>query len=171
MPAPVTITPTAPDLDQIASFEGRVAIFVGEGGALDDAGKKADALTGGAVTRVPGSEAWEKLSPGKAKSLDYPTGLAATALDIVSLPSPDAARTAGASLGKAKGDAAQLVLLMDHGGAEELALGLMLRAYAFNDHKTADEKEPGSVALMTSDRKSTRLNSSHVRTSRMPSSA
>ncbi|MEO0371446.1 MAG: leucyl aminopeptidase, partial [Pseudomonadota bacterium] len=150
MPEPVTITPTAPDLDQIATFEGRVAIFVGEDGALDEAGQKVDTLTGGAVARVTGSEAWEKLSPGKAKSLDYPSGMAATALDIVSLPSNDAARTAGAALGKAKGDAAQLVLLMDRDCAEELALGLMLRAYAFNQHKTAEEKEPGVVTLMTS---------------------
>ncbi|MEL7255456.1 MAG: leucyl aminopeptidase [Pseudomonadota bacterium] len=150
MSAPVTITPTTPDLDQIATFEDRVAIFVGEDGALDEAGKKADELTGGAVSRVTGSEAWEKISAGKAKSLDYPTGMAATALDIVSLPSSDAARKAGAALGKAKGDSAQLVLFMDRDGADELALGLMLRAYSFTDHKTADEKDPGEVMLMAS---------------------
>ncbi|MEM6589048.1 MAG: leucyl aminopeptidase [Pseudomonadota bacterium] len=150
MSAPVTITPTSPDLDQIATFEGRVAIFVGEDGALDDAGQKVDALTGGAVARVTGSEAWEKLSAGKAKSLEFPAGMAATALDIVSLPTGEAARKAGAALGKVKGDAAQLVLFMDRDGGEELALGLMLRAYAFTDHKTAEEKDAGAVTLMAS---------------------
>ncbi len=150
MSAPVTITQTTPDLEQIATFEGRVAIFVGEDGALDTAGQKADELTGGAVARVTGSDAWEKITAGQAKSLDYPAGMAATALDIVSLPASEATRKAGAALGKVKGDAAQLVLFMDRDDADELALGLMLRAYAFNDHKTAEEKEAGDVTLMTS---------------------
>ncbi|MEL7278806.1 MAG: leucyl aminopeptidase [Pseudomonadota bacterium] len=154
MSAPVSILFTAPDLDQIATFEGRVAIFVDSDGTLDEAGQKVDDLTGGALARVTGSEAWGKMSAGSAKSLDYPTGMAAEALDIVYLPGPingPETRKAGAALGKAKGDAALLVVFLSRIHSDELALGLMLRAYAFNQHKTTEEKEPSPVTIMVAD--------------------
>ena len=94
-------------------------------------------------SRVIASEAWGKMSAGSAKSLDYPTGMAAEALDIVYLPGPingPETRKAGAALGKVKGDAAQLAVFLSRIHADELALGLMLRAYTFNQHKTAEEK-------------------------------
>ncbi|MEO0752399.1 MAG: leucyl aminopeptidase [Pseudomonadota bacterium] len=154
MSAPVSISFAAPDLDQITSFEGRVAVFVDSDGTLDEAGVKLDDLTAGALSRVTASEAWEKMSAGQVKSLDFPSGMAAEALDIVYLPGPiNAAETrkAGAALGKAKGDAAQLLVFLSRVHADELALGLMLRAYAFNQHKTAEAKEPGAVTMMVSD--------------------
>ena len=113
-----------------------------------------DDMTGGALSRLTGSEAWEKMSAGGAKSLDYPAGMAADAIDVVYLHGSASgldARKAGASLAKAKGDAPQLVLFLDREHGDELALGVMLRAYAFNQHKTAEEKAAEPVTLMVAD--------------------
>ena len=77
MSSPVSVAAIAPDLDQIASFEGRVAVFVDSDGTLDEAGLKVDDLTGGELTRVTGSDAWGKMSAGQAKTLGFPSGMAA----------------------------------------------------------------------------------------------
>ncbi|MEL6120286.1 MAG: leucyl aminopeptidase [Pseudomonadota bacterium] len=166
MSAPVSINFTAPDLDQIATFKGRVALFVDSDGALDEAGKMIDDMTGGALSRLTGSEAWEKMSAGGAKSLDYPAGMAADAIDVVYLHGSASgldARKAGASLAKAKGDAAQLVLFLDREHGDELALGVMLRAYAFNQHKTAEEKAVEPVTLMVADPDATEASAAPMR--------
>lgn len=154
MPAPISITATAADLDQIGTFEGRVAIFVDRDGTLDEAGQHANDLTGGAVARLVASDGWSKLSAGETTSMAFPSGMAAKALDLVYLPGPINApetRKAGASLGKTKGDAAMLVAYMGRLHADELALGLMLRAYAFTTHKTSEEKLSEPVMLMAAD--------------------
>ncbi len=166
MSQPVSITTAAPDLGRLATFEGRVAVFVDSDGVLDEAGTKVDELTGGAVSRVTQSEAWSKLSAGGAKSLDYPTGMAAEALDLVYLPGPITAtdaRKAGSALGKAKGDAAMLVAYLERDEAGELALGMMLRAYAFNRHKTAEDKKTQVVEMMVADPKTTEAAISEMR--------
>jgi leucyl aminopeptidase len=154
MSAPVTITPVSSDLESMASFEGRVAIFVDSDGTLDGAGRKANDLTGGALERLVSSDAFSKLSAGDAKSLAYPTGMAAEALDVVYLPGPINAsdtRKAGASLGKLKGAAGMQVMFLDRLNAEELALGLMLRAYEFTDRKTAEQTDNAPATLMVGD--------------------
>ena len=152
MTAPVAVTVSETDLNQIATATGRVAVVVTPDGKMDQAARRANRLTRGAVARLVEDESWGKLSAGDVRSLNWPAGMAAEALDVVCLSrraSIAEARKAGAALGKAKGDAAVLVMAGSVRRAGEMALGLMLRAYAFTAHKTEEDKPAGAVALMT----------------------
>ncbi|WP_370276256.1 leucyl aminopeptidase [Roseovarius indicus] len=149
-PAAVTITET--DIEQIAEFEGRVAIFVTPDGKLDPGARRANRQTKGAVQRMTEAESWGKMKPGDVKTLAWPTGMKAEALDVVCLPrNADVAeaRKAGVALGRNKGDAALLVLAGPLRRADEMVLGLVLRAYEFTAHKTAERDAPEGITVMT----------------------
>ncbi|TNF64228.1 MAG: leucyl aminopeptidase [Rhodobacteraceae bacterium] len=142
-------------LDAIAQATGHVAVFVTPDGRMDQAARRADRLTRGAVRRWLESDGFAKVKPGEVKTLAYPAGLAAEALSLVVLPprpQPIEARKAGAALGKVK---ARLGLSVFCGGRPrmaQLALGIALRDYGFDAHKTppADQKPRGPVTLFHS---------------------
>lgn len=146
-----TVTFSETDTDSLAGFEGRVGVFVTPEGALDAAGRRANRLTRGALKRLVDDAGWAKLKPGEIRSLDWPAGMAARALDVVCLPRRAGAgdtRKAGAALGKAADGAVVLVMAGPVRHAAELVLGLVLRAYAFTAHKTEDARDPGAVTVM-----------------------
>jgi len=154
MTTPPTVTFAATDIDGLAGFEGRIGIFVTPEGTLDPAGRRANRLTRGAVKRLTGAGGWAKLKPGEMRTLDWPAGMAAEALDVVCLPrraSVTEARKAGAALGKAKGAAALLVMAGPVRHGAELVQGLVLRAYDFTAHKSEAAGAPGAVTVMTAD--------------------
>ncbi|KMW56235.1 Cytosol aminopeptidase PepA [Candidatus Rhodobacter oscarellae] len=148
-------TVTELNLDAIADLTGRVAVFVDEAGKLDQAGRRVNRLTKGALARLVASEAFEKTKTAGALEMAFPAGMAADAVQVVKLtkraPALDA-RAAGATIGKAKKgkDVSILAGNLKHVG--ELALGVLLRDYAFTDHKTGEETTPadGGVTLLVS---------------------
>ncbi|MGR3660613.1 MAG: leucyl aminopeptidase [Paracoccaceae bacterium] len=151
MTTPVSLEIIATDLDAIAGFEGRIALIVDVSGKLDPAGRRVNRLTRGAVARMVESEAFGKMKDGEARVLAWPVGLAAEAVQVVKLArrgDVETARRAGAAIGKAKAGKPVLVLAgnLKHGG--DLALGLRLRVYDFNAHKTAEVKDEGAVTMM-----------------------
>ena len=149
-PAAVTITET--DIEQIAEFEGRVAVFVTPDGKLDPGARRANRQTKGAVQRMAEAESWGKMTPGDVRTLAWPAGMKAEALDVVCLPrNADVAeaRKAGVALGRLKGDAALLVLANPVRRADEMLLGLVLRGYEFTAHKTAERDAPKGITVMT----------------------
>ncbi len=151
MTTPVSVAFEETDLDAIATAEGRVAVFVTPDGKLDLAARRVNRLTKGVLARMVEKGAFEKKKPGDVISLGWPAGLAAEALDVVCLPrnaSITETRRAGAALGRAKGDKAVLVLGGSLRRPGELVLGLVLRAYEFVTHKTAEAKLAGGVTLM-----------------------
>lgn len=150
---PVTISFEETKLDEIGSVEGRIAVFVPAEGNLDQGARRLNRLTRGAVERLREDKA-EDASLGTVFSLSYPSGVAAEAVDVVILPrrcSVEDARKAGAGLGKVRGNAALTVLAGTNPKAAEIAFGIAMRDYGFDDHKTADAKEdPRSVTMMVS---------------------
>ncbi|MCL6282971.1 leucyl aminopeptidase [Ruegeria sp. 2012CJ41-6] len=145
---PIRFQPT--DLDTIAGATGRVVIIVPPEGKLDPAARRANRLTKGAVARLVDSEKFEKAKPGQVITLAWPAGMAAEALDVLVLPrrpSVVEARKAGAALAKAKGAAVMQLMAGGQNKAEELALGIALRGYSFDAHKTADSDERGEVVI------------------------
>jgi leucyl aminopeptidase len=83
----------------------------------------------------------------------YPTGLAADAVDVVQLARNAGvgdARRAGATLAKLRGDADLMVLVAGLRRASELAFGLAMRDYTFEDHKSAPKERKGAVTIMCS---------------------
>ncbi|MEJ6402195.1 leucyl aminopeptidase [Yoonia sp. 2307UL14-13] len=141
------------DLDAIAAAKGKIAVFIGADGKLDAGARRVNRLTRKALTRLTESDAFGKMDGGDIKTLAYPMGLAADAVLVVKLarrPDMTAARKAGAQLAKAMGDTDLLVVAGRIRRADEIALGLALRSYKFDDHKTGDNADRGAVTFMVS---------------------
>ncbi|MFT4013758.1 MAG: leucyl aminopeptidase [Paracoccus sp. (in: a-proteobacteria)] len=154
MAQPVEISFTQTQSAGLAEREGRVAILVPETGRLP-AGLPRAARE--AALRAIASDAWKGVKPGKSLELGFPAGMAAEALQLVSLPRrADAltARRAGASIGARLGKPGVTVLAESHPQAAEVALGLALRAYDFDAYKSARKDEQagrGRVVFMHGD--------------------
>ncbi|WP_170759609.1 leucyl aminopeptidase [Ruegeria lacuscaerulensis] len=138
------------DADVMAQAEGRVAIIIPADGKMSPAVRRANRLTRGAVARLVESKRFEKVKTGEVISLAWPGGMAAEALDIVILPrrpDPAEARKAGAALAKLAGRKALLVMAGNQVRTEDLAMGIALRSYEFDAHKTKESDEAGAVTI------------------------
>ncbi|WP_375690635.1 leucyl aminopeptidase [Pseudooceanicola sp. LIPI14-2-Ac024] len=158
MTEPVSITFHATDIDAIAEAKGCVAILVDDEGKLDQAGRRVNRLTRGALERLVGSDGFGKKKPGEASVLDWPVGMAAEKVAVVSLPKKatvDEARKAGAAIARALGGDGALVLAGGHRHAAEVALGIALRAYEFDAQKTKKADPKGEVRVMVKDAEAT----------------
>ncbi len=144
---------TAVDLDAIAETEGLVAIFVNAEGKLDAGARKVNTLTRKAVARLADSDRFAKAKDGDVQRLNYPNGLAADAVLVVKSPKrPDqaTARRAGAQLAKAQGDNPLLIVAGTLPRSEEVAMGLALRGYNFDDHKSEAGRDAAAATFMVS---------------------
>ena len=151
MTTPVSLNFVETDIEKIAEAEGRVAVVLGSRGNLHAGAARVNRLCKGALKRFIASEAFEKMKPGEMKSINWPVGMAAEAIDVVKLDKgtkSDEVRKAGAAIGAAKGTKPLLVLCNNIRRAEELALGIALRAYAFTARKSAKAEEAGDVSFM-----------------------
>ena len=148
---PITFTET--DIDQIAGFAGRIAVFADPEGRLDAGARRVNKLMRGALKRLVESEAFAKKKLGEAAVMAYPTGLEAEAVHVVRLHKgvhQQVARKAGATLAKARGTANMLVLGAGFRRIAQVAYGAALRDYAFEDHKSSPKKAEGAVTIMCS---------------------
>ncbi|MCR9125179.1 MAG: leucyl aminopeptidase [Rhodobacteraceae bacterium] len=133
------------DLDSIASATGRVAVIVTPDGKMKPEARRANRLTRGAVARLLESKGFEKSRAGQVHTLAMPGGMAADALDVVVLPDRAGvadARAAGVALARLKARAALTVFAGAQRAAAELALGIALRDYSFDAHKTDTPADP-----------------------------
>ncbi len=146
------ISVTGTDLEALAEAEGRVAVCVSPDGKMSPGARRLNRLSKGAVKRAIESAAFEKAKAGDVMSLAYPAGMAAEAVDLVKLsrnPAQDEARRAGAAL--AKLTRKPVILLAETTKrAADLGLGIVLRSYAFTDHKSDKGEAYGPVTLMVS---------------------
>ncbi len=138
------------DVEAMAQAEGRVAIVVPADRKMSPAARRANRLTKGAVARLVESDAFGKAKTGDVISLAWPVGMAAEALDVLVLPrrpEADEARKAGAALAKLAGGRDMLVMAGNQARAEDLAMGIALRSYDFDAHKTKDSDAVGPVTI------------------------
>ena len=143
-----------PELDAIAAHEGRVVVIVSSDANIDQLGRRVNKLTRGAVARAIESEAFEKASLGQIISLNYPAGMAASAIDIVKLDRRSdslMSRKAGVAIAKAVGSKDALILAGSLKNAVDFVQGYALRAYEFSDHKTenAEDKDAAITVMMS----------------------
>ena len=142
MAAPQMIEFLATEAVDLAATTGRIAVLVSPEGVLDRSAKTVNRLTKGALARLVESDAFKKAKSGQVMSMAYPTGMAADAVDVVVLgrkTSPVEARKAGASLAKAAGKTQVTLMVAAHPKATSLAMGVALRSYSFDAHKTAGD--------------------------------
>ncbi|MEO1106487.1 MAG: leucyl aminopeptidase [Pseudomonadota bacterium] len=138
------------DVEAMAQVQGRVAIVIPADRKMSPAARRANRLTRGAVARLVESDAFGKAKTGDVISLAWPVGMAAEALDVLVLPrrpEADEARKAGAALAKLAGGRDMLVMAGNQARAEDLAMGIALRSYDFDAHKTKDSDAAGSVTI------------------------
>ncbi|WP_406736491.1 leucyl aminopeptidase [Thioclava sp. GXIMD4215] len=150
MTEPLAISFTETDLETVAEASGVVVVFAESGRNLGLAGRRVNRLTHGALKRAVESEAFAKLDHGSALRLEWPAGMAAELVLLVSLPRRceiSVARKAGATIARALGAKGGLVLAESHARAAEVSFGLALRAYRFNYH-SAETPAYGPVRFM-----------------------
>jgi len=141
------------DLDRIAGWKGCVAVLLGEDGKMDRTARRVNRLTGGALRRMADSKDFAKMKQGQAKELSWPSGMDADTLVAVRLdrrPTADDARAAGAAIAKVRGSVPLLVLAGTHVRASDIAMGLVLRGYSFDDHKTEEAAVIVDATVMVS---------------------
>lgn len=155
-PLPVVFAETDPDV--LATVSGRVAVIITPEGKLDTTARRINRLTRGALARLIEAAALSGKKPGDVITINWPSGMAAEAVDVVILPrnaSIAESRRAGVALGRIKGDKPLLILGAPLRRPVEVILGAVLRAYEFTTHKTPPAKaetaprEPGAITLMT----------------------
>ncbi len=140
MVTPVQFTFEETNIDEIATFAGRVAVFVTPEGKLDPAARRVNRLTKGAIARLVEDEP----KAGDARVLAYPIGMAAEAVDVLCLErnaDVPTVRKAGAELAKKRGNKNLLMCVGNANKAAEMVFGLALRDYSFDVHKTSEVKE------------------------------
>ncbi|MEX1236371.1 MAG: leucyl aminopeptidase [Roseovarius sp.] len=153
MTAPASTRIIQTDLDTLASATGRIAVVIGKDGKLGEAARRINKLTRGALARMIEGGAIEAMKSGEVKTLAWPAGLKAEAVDVLCLErgaKEIEARKAGAALGKLLGEDGMTVLAAQQRRPVDLMLGIVLRAYSFTARKTGDQKSLGEVTLMVS---------------------
>jgi leucyl aminopeptidase len=145
---PIRFSPFDPK--SLAEVEGHLAVMVTPEGTMDQAARSANRLSKGAVARLIASDGFAKAKTGQVITLAWPAGLAVEALHVVVLPrriTAIEARKAGAKLAEARGNKALTVKAGNMSRAADLALGLALRSYSFDAHRSADAETPGTVTI------------------------
>ncbi len=141
MTAPLETTFAEADTVEIAQIPGRVVVFLEEAGALTPLARRVDRLAKGALARLAASDAFARAKAGAGVTLAFPAGLAAEALLVVKLPrkpTPAEARQAGATIAGFNTTVPLTVLAGTAARIPEIALGLGLRAYAFDTYRKTD---------------------------------
>jgi leucyl aminopeptidase len=157
MTTPATLAILETDLERLAGTEGRISVVVPPTGKLDQAGRRLNRLMRGALERFVDGEDFARMKEGEARDLAYPSGMAAEAVQVVKLDrkaDAAAARKAGAAIGKEASGKTVTVLPGMAKGLADIALGALLRAYAFTDHKTGEDARPKGttrIAIMATD--------------------
>ncbi len=167
MTVPIEFSIVETDLDRIAGAKGCVALIVPEDRRLDPAGRRVDRLTGGALSRLVSSESFGRLEAGKTAVLTWPAGMAAEAVHVARLrkrAKPADVRRSGAALGRVRGARDLLFMAGGPASAGDALLGLVLRDYAFTDHKSVDpDPRGGKITVMASRLEATRGKAAGVR--------
>ena len=151
MTTPVKPEFIATNVEALATATGRIVIVVDGDLPSSLASKRVDRLTRGTVTRFMESDTYAKMKPGDGADLAFPSGLAADALQVIKLGrrvERAEARKAGGTIGRSLGKSECLIATDWHPRTVDIALGMVLRAYDFNDHKTGDKSEIGTVRYM-----------------------
>ncbi|AML53127.1 leucyl aminopeptidase [Falsihalocynthiibacter arcticus] len=148
MTTPVALYFDDISLDSIAKQTGRIVVFLEPHGRLDRSSRRINRLTKGALGRFILSDAFEEMKEGMGLDLAYPSGMLATAIQVIRLsrnPTIENARKAGATIAKGLTKESTLVCANTIGKAAEISFGLALRSYDFTPHKTSGVKERGEV--------------------------
>ncbi len=139
---------------QIEKLEGRIAIFLDESGTMDSNCELVNEATGGAIARLSNSQAFKDAKPGECMSIAFPSQVQAETILVVKVSANSAAddwRKAGAAIAAQRGKTALAVLAGPHIAAHDVAFGLALMAYSFENHKSKKVDVRNAVTFLVPD--------------------
>ena len=139
MTEPLQINFSLAENAAVAELEGRIAVFLDESGTMDSVCELINEHSGGAIARLSKSQIFKDAKSGECISIAFPSTMLAEAVLVVKLPSQAAVddwRKAGAAIASQKGTTALTVLCGPQIAAHEVAFGLGLMAYSFENHKS-----------------------------------
>ncbi len=145
MTAPLETTFTGVESIEIKDIPGRIVVFLDEDGGMGAPARRVDRLTRGALRRLSESPAFVKGKAGSGHVIAFPGGIAAEAVLVVKLPrrpSVADARLAGAAIAGFNTVVPLTVLAGALPRVAEIALGLGLRAYDFDNYRTREAGAP-----------------------------
>lgn len=151
MNTPVTPRFIETDLDAIAEFEGKVAIFISPKGQIGLGARRVNKLMKRNLIRLAQSQVFEDMPNAGCLAMPMPLGMKATEVLVIKMPkraTVDNARLAGANLAKAAGGADLLIIAGAGKRASEIAFACVLRQYSFHDHKTSTAPKQGAITMM-----------------------
>ncbi|MEY8799724.1 leucyl aminopeptidase [Leisingera sp. XS_AS12] len=141
------------DPKALSGMTGRVAVLVTPEGSMDQAARTANRLSKGAIARLIESDGFKKVKSGQVVSITWPAGMQAEALDVLVLSrklTPVEARKAGAKLASVAAGKPLTVMVGNMNKAADLTLGIALRGYEFESHKTATDEAPRAEVTIAS---------------------
>ena len=146
MTSPVEISYRSRDSVPPETAEGAVVVFVQPDGTLGEAAAAVDTATGGAVSRLLGSEEFRN-KPGQTAVLGFPSGMKASRVVVAALGKTEAeARQAGGAAAARLSSGPALVCAEGPVAVQaEVAFGMALRLYDFAAYKTVKEDEPAKM--------------------------
>ncbi|GLQ34131.1 putative cytosol aminopeptidase [Amylibacter marinus] len=150
MSSPITPNFIDPVLDDIATLEGSVVVVVGSDESLDMMARRVNRLTKGAINRFVEGQSFADMPAGATQTFVMPAGMAAEQVILTKLSKKadtELSRKAGANVGKSAGKTAIHLLVGPNHKAADIAFGVALRRYGFNDHKTKEAVEYGAVSV------------------------
>ncbi|CRL11377.1 leucyl aminopeptidase [Phaeobacter italicus] len=139
------------DPKTLSDLEGRVVVQITPEGTLGQAARTANRLTKGAIARLVEAASFEKAKAGEVISLAWPAGMKAEALDVLITPrkiTPIEARKAGAKLAALGSGKTVTVMAGSMQRAADLALGMALRDYRFDNHKSKQEEDGAGEVII-----------------------
>lgn len=151
MTSPITPNFIETNLDLIDAFEGKIVCFMTPAGGLDKLSRRVNKLARGALIRFSESETFKDMPIGAIQTMDFPASINAEAIVVVKLGKKvdsDVARNAGALAIKSVGKSDAMLLAGASLSAADLAQGMILRAYDFNDHKSGEKTAQGSLTVL-----------------------
>ncbi|MAD95428.1 MAG: leucyl aminopeptidase, partial [Rhodobacteraceae bacterium] len=141
MTRPITPHFVKTNLDLIDEFEGKIVCFMTPAGGLDQLSRRVNKLARGALIKFSESETFKDMPIGAIQTMDFPAHIKADSLIVVKLGrrvDSDVARNAGALAIKSIGKSDAMLLAGANHSTVDVAQGMILRAYDFNDHKSGE---------------------------------
>jgi leucyl aminopeptidase len=142
-PLQTAFVATAPD--NYATLSGRIAVLADGSTPLDPLIRKLNRAMGGALLRLIESPAFVRAKAGSGHLLAWPGGIAAEAVMVVKLPkkpTPAEARAGGAAIAGFNATVPLTVIAGRQARSAEVALGLALKAYAFDEYRKPEGDAP-----------------------------
>ena len=135
-------------LQCIAEAEGLVVICADAAGSFGPSAKRVNRLMKGALRKFADSEVFEKMDEGDIQRFPAPLGLSANAVLLLKMkkrPSVEIAQKCGANIAKEAGKSNIHLFVTANARAAHLSFGIALRRYNFNEYKTNNQTDYGSL--------------------------